>query len=272
VKIVVACASLLFAACAAALLADEAPTISRWRTGGVDYALYSRGAITGNEAREILARFDAVLRESRRELFATHDLPEPALIQVALAGDARIFADLTGRPWYIAGLVIVDRARPDYGRLYFQNPTALRKRGILESTVRHELCHLLLDGARTSRPAPLAAPDESWSWLEEGYCEALGAAARGGSACVRDSAAIHAHVRRLARVDQFADWIMGRLKGSAQGVRGRRQAFCAASAFAREWLGQVGRAEAVRVLARERTRADQRALADSYDAFRKKFR
>ena len=57
----------------------------------------------------------------------------------------------TGRAWFTSGAVV-------NGELHLLPLTTLRERGVLDRTIRHELVHLLADGALAGRPA----------WVKEG--------------------------------------------------------------------------------------------------------
>lgn len=228
--------------------------IERLRNDGIEYALYLPGETDRSgrkSARDELLAFDRTFRAARSEVFALHGEREPRSMSVALAGDARIFSKLTGRPWYVAGLY-----EPESRRLIFQNSAALRRRGILARTVRHELCHALIAETRGTGTRNSSAP----AWLEEGYCEALGDLQPANAthanasqtnpsrdACTEYAATIHNKIRAATTLADFAAWLAAgmHLSGAQTNAqvdrRNRRQAFCAAALFASDWVANAGR-------------------------------
>jgi hypothetical protein len=103
-------------------------------------------------------------------------VPEPADLALTVHPTIESFGRATGQPWWIAAAT-VDRS------IDLLPLTALRQRGILETTLRHEVAHVVLEPALASRPM----------WVREGLAEHFGnpqtAPGRAGSrpACPTDA-------------------------------------------------------------------------------------
>ncbi|MCR9140811.1 MAG: hypothetical protein NXI24_00965 [bacterium] len=256
------------------------------------YRYYFRADARRNHdgLRRMISDFDDVFAAARERVFAGHGLRGPERMTIALAGDARIFQRLTGRPWYVAGLY-----DPLSRRLFFQNPAALRRRGILRSTVTHELCHVATAHARRGRRDSLVAAPATNAripvWLEEGYCEALA-----NTSCEADQKAVHRIVRSASDWQAFHGWLESRLGGGAvsggerqaKGTVGeahdyhrpgagitreeRRQAFCVAALFVSDWTAAVGRKRAFAYLTGSSTFSADFEPQRFYPRFYNKFR
>lgn len=280
--------ALLFASLASTGYAQETSasnrdfgTTVRLRSGGVDYIFYKteRSTAAREDVRRALAEFDHLFRELRANLFQSHGVREPGTMSVALAGDAEVFRRLTGRPWYVAGLY-----EPPAKRLVFQNPVALRRRGILRSTLVHELCHVLISEAADQmrrENSSQAGGDGNLRgpvWLEEGYCEALSR-----PTCVRESAAIHRRIRATPDLSKLVAWLESRFGNSGSSNRStnrndwkqRGLAFCVASLFVADWSATVGQERAFSYLigdgASLTDAKDFEELRRHYKRFRNKF-
>jgi hypothetical protein len=85
-------------------------------------------------AREILM----IAAHSREKLTEKYRLPIKAPVEIRLSATTYEFCQVTGRPWWQASIY--------QGRvIYLQPVRVLRERGILETTLRHELMHQLVD-------------------------------------------------------------------------------------------------------------------------------
>src|SRR5439155_6904129 len=73
-----------------------------------------------------------------REIAARIGLPAPASIEIRIYSDVETFRNATGEPGTVAGFTTGRR-------IELQPMTTLRARGVLESTLRHELTHVFLE-------------------------------------------------------------------------------------------------------------------------------
>jgi SpoIID/LytB domain protein len=97
---------------------------------------------------------DAILQQTTRardELARTLGVAAPATLTLRFHPTTDEYERATGRPWFTSG-TYVD------GELHLLPLAALRDRGVLEQTVRHELVHLMTDSALEARP----------QWVREG--------------------------------------------------------------------------------------------------------
>jgi hypothetical protein len=85
-------------------------------------------------AREILA----ITAPAKQELIEKYRLAWAAPIEIKLCATTYEFCQITGRPWW---QVSICRGRV----IYLQPVRILRERGILETTLRHEIAHALFD-------------------------------------------------------------------------------------------------------------------------------
>lgn len=218
------------------------PEIETVHIEGVRYRLYGSAA-----DRTALQEFHALFTKQSNEVYALHGERPPLTTDVAIAGNADIFRQLSGAPWFVAGLY-----DPATDRLIFQRPAALQQRGLLVSTIRHEVCHRLLAGLRSPG---VEAPH----WLEEGYCESLGRTAApdctGSAAWMRDTIDLTSFQKKLSaglRSGRHAE---------------RRQAFCVAAEFAHFLVQRRGRSITLQTLL-----GRSPVQPESYTEFRAKFR
>jgi len=111
------------------------------------------------------ARDGAVLALAERELRAAAErlnTEAPNGVEIRLYPDLDSFRDSTGEPGWVA-------ARTDGRRVHMQPAAVLRRHGVLEQTVRHEMLHVVVESqAAAGLPA----------WFREGLVEYLA----GGSA------------------------------------------------------------------------------------------
>jgi hypothetical protein len=94
------------------------------------------------------ARSDYLRRTSSASL--TVNIPT---LEIRLNGSTGDFTARTGQPWWAA-------AATKGNRIELQPVAILKRRGVLFTTLRHELAHVLIDAASNNR-----AP----RWLEEGF-------------------------------------------------------------------------------------------------------
>ncbi len=93
----------------------------------------------------------ALLRRSRDQIAKATGQPAPAAMRVTVHPTIEAFGRATGQPWWVAGA--------SAGAAIDLLPIAvLRQRGIVEQTIRHEIAHVLVDQALTTRPM----------WVREG--------------------------------------------------------------------------------------------------------
>jgi hypothetical protein len=85
-------------------------------------------------AREILA----IAVSARQQLAEKYQLAFPAPVEIRLCPTTYEFCRMTGQPWWQASIY----RRPV---IYLQPVRVLRGRGILETTLQHELLHQLVD-------------------------------------------------------------------------------------------------------------------------------
>ena len=81
----------------------------------------------------------------------------PAGVEIRLYPDLDTFRNVTGEPGWVA-------ARTDGRRVHLQPVALLRSRGALESTVRHEMLHVVVE-SQAAAGLPL--------WFREGFVEYL---------------------------------------------------------------------------------------------------
>jgi SpoIID/LytB domain protein len=96
-------------------------------------------------------RIIQLVRETRDEIGGKIGAKPPAVIRVTVHPTVEAFARATGQPWWVSGAT--DGANIDLLPL-----TILRQRGQVERTIRHEVAHVLIDGALKGRPL----------WVREG--------------------------------------------------------------------------------------------------------
>jgi SpoIID/LytB domain protein len=96
-------------------------------------------------------RLVQLLREARDAIAARSGAAAPAVIRVTVHPTVDAFGRATGQPWWVSGA-------SDGTGIDLLPLSILRQRGQLERTVRHEVAHVLLDGALKGRPL----------WVREG--------------------------------------------------------------------------------------------------------
>jgi hypothetical protein len=85
-------------------------------------------------AREILT----IAASAKQQLAAKYQIDSTAPVEIRLSATTYEFCRMTGRPWWQASIY---RSRV----IYLQPLRILRGRGILETTLRHEVMHQLVD-------------------------------------------------------------------------------------------------------------------------------
>lgn len=88
---------------------------------------------------------------ARDELARTLGVATPAKLSLRFHPTTDEYEQVTARPWFTSA-AIVD------GELHLLPLAALRDRGVLEQTIRHELVHVMTEGALAGRP----------QWVREG--------------------------------------------------------------------------------------------------------
>jgi hypothetical protein len=127
-------------------------------------------ALPANDEGE-RARVVQLVRDARDAIGAKTGTTPPPVIRVTVHPTVEAFGRATGQPWWVSGAS--EGANVDLLPL-----AILRQQGQLERTVRHEVAHVLIDGALRGRPL----------WVREGaafyFADSAGATdtspARGG--------------------------------------------------------------------------------------------
>ncbi|TGM16165.1 hypothetical protein EHQ81_07210 [Leptospira selangorensis] len=99
-------------------------------------------------------RFVAEIRSESERL----ERRVPGDAQIFVTENSEVFRKYSGQPGTTAALY-----SPVSNKFFFQNPESLAKRGILDTVVKHEICHFL---------APESKSETSF-WMQESYCESL---------------------------------------------------------------------------------------------------
>jgi hypothetical protein len=125
------------------------------------------------DADRVLSTLDSAradfLRRANAAAISINDLP---LLEIRLNESTGDFTARSGQPWWAA-------AATKGNRIELQPVGLLNRRGILVSTLRHELAHVVIDRASNNR-----AP----RWLEEGFALYLAGEGQMISAYVRRGA------------------------------------------------------------------------------------
>ncbi len=123
-------------------------------------------ALPADEERERAALMGLV-RRARGDIAGQAGVSEPQGITITVHPTVESFGRATGQPWWVAAATV--------GRTVNLLPVSvLRQRGVLESTVRHEVAHVVVDPSVAGRPV----------WVREGL--ALYFSSAGGAAPVPD--------------------------------------------------------------------------------------
>ena len=106
------------------------------------------------DANQVLSTLDSARADFlRRADAASISIGELGLLEIRLNDSTGDFTARTGQPWWAA-------AATKGNRIEFQPVVLLKRRGVLVTTLRHELAHVVIDKASKNR-----AP----RWLEEGF-------------------------------------------------------------------------------------------------------
>jgi len=125
---------------------------------GVPPASAAQIRVTLPEAeRRHLADVRTLAAEAVRDLAAWLERPEPELIELVFHPTVEAYARASGNPWWTSGTTRGTRVD-------LVPRSVLVGRGSLEQTLRHELVHVLADGALSGRPL----------WVREGLAVYLG--------------------------------------------------------------------------------------------------
>jgi hypothetical protein len=91
----------------------------------------------------------SIVTRSVRDLARTLEVEVPSRVAVVMHPSAASYRRATGREWWTAAATIWERGT---ATIHTVPPDVLRRQGQLESTLRHELVHLLADAALRNRP------------------------------------------------------------------------------------------------------------------------
>ncbi|PJZ24121.1 hypothetical protein CH352_00270 [Leptospira hartskeerlii] len=106
------------------------------------------------------------LLETFAEKFLTETRSESERLERRIPWDAQIFVSENSEAFRkYSGQSGTTAAfySPVSNKFFFQNPESLAKRGILDTVIKHEICHFL---------APESKSETSF-WMQESYCESL---------------------------------------------------------------------------------------------------
>jgi hypothetical protein len=95
-------------------------------------------------------RVEGLVQAALLEFSARIGVPVPAHVQIVFHPTVEAYTRATGQPWWTAG---ASRGN----RIDLMPLSALRQRGVLEGTLRHEVAHVLTGGRLKGRPI----------WVEE---------------------------------------------------------------------------------------------------------
>jgi hypothetical protein len=130
-------------------------------------------ALPADDERERAALMGLV-RRARADIAARAGVPEPQGLTITVHPTVESFGRATGQPWWVA-------AATEGTTIDLLPVSVLRQRGILESTVRHEIAHVVVDPAIAARPM----------WVREGvalyFANPETAAPAGSPACPADA-------------------------------------------------------------------------------------
>ncbi|PJZ77858.1 hypothetical protein [Leptospira neocaledonica] len=82
----------------------------------------------------------------------------PQDVRIFISENSEVFRKYSGQSGSVAAFY-----SPESNKFFFQNPESLAKRGILDTVIKHEICHFL---------APESKSETSF-WMQESYCESL---------------------------------------------------------------------------------------------------
>lgn len=126
--------------------------------------VYSPAALAGS-ADEIL-RMVPRLKQHLSDRFGR---PFPGPVAIYLIGDAELFARMIGRPYFSAFV------QPEAGAMVIDHTKMVPGPLTLETTLKHELCHLLLHRSIPPPHLPRWLDEGVAQWYSDGYSELLAA-------------------------------------------------------------------------------------------------
>lgn len=142
--------------------ASSARSVESGNIDGIEYRVAADKA--GNRAEaEIL---HPVLVSIREEIFNEYGLKIPVRQSITIACGAHLFREFTGQNAKTAAVCF-----PERDEIVFQRISALKRKGILEQTVRHELLHYAVALSRVKAGISEKKAKELY-WLEESFCTA----------------------------------------------------------------------------------------------------
>ncbi|TGM97420.1 hypothetical protein [Leptospira dzoumogneensis] len=100
-------------------------------------------------------KFAAEIRSESERL--ERRIPQDA--QIFVSENSEVFRKYSGQPGITAAFY-----SPESNKFFFQNPESLAKRGILDTVIKHEICHFLAPESKSSAIS---------FWMQESYCESL---------------------------------------------------------------------------------------------------
>ncbi|WP_373500282.1 peptidase MA family metallohydrolase [Desulfococcus sp.] len=142
------------------------------RSDGPDVTVFSPPALAVS-ADEILR----MVPRLKQDLVDRFNRPFPGHVTIWLLNDARLFAQMIGRPYFSAFV------RPEAGAMVIDNTKMHHAPLTLETTLKHELCHLMLHRWIPASQLHRWLDEGVAQWYSDGFSELL--AAGGGEALRR---------------------------------------------------------------------------------------
>lgn len=140
----------------------HARSIESGNIDGIEYRIIADKAGNREEAEILHPVFISI----REEIFNEYGLKIPVRQIITIACGAHMFKSITGQ-----GAAAAAVSYPERDEIVFQRISALKKKGILEQTVRHELLHYAVALARV-RAGISKQKAQDLYWLEESFCTA----------------------------------------------------------------------------------------------------
>lgn len=138
---------------AAAGVAASSPSRSETTTGAQGDVAVSLPLAEERERGDLVA----LVRRVRDDIARAAGIAAPPAIRLTVHPTVEAFGRATGQPWWVAGAT-------SGTAIDLLSVNLLRQRGVLEPTLRHEVAHVLLDGALSTRPL----------WVREGVALVFG--------------------------------------------------------------------------------------------------
>lgn len=206
-----------------------ARSIASGNVDGIEYRVIADKAADRAEAEILHPVFISV----REEIFNQYGLTIPARQTVTIACGAHVFRDLTGQNAMTAAVCF-----PERDEMVFQRITALRTKGILEQTVRHEILHYAVALARV-RAGISGKKAKDLYWLEESFC--TGQAPAG----LYDAAGGRKKIRELGSMKKIKKYLDQFLR--SENERERSGAYAAALVLGSDLASAKGKMKAFRL-------------------------